>query len=460
MSTPPPYQAAPSFSFSIPAWPPPTAYRSQTSVTRVPLNAADDDDDDPMIKGSMIGTPSTTSAGHAVPASRRGSRSSSRCRSTSTYSSVYRLPISDDEDNDEDEPDAAATRVSNATAPAANDDGHDLQHAERGARRGHSAALAGRSGLLWCASCGGPRDQATPTKPAKAISPPPLSTFERKKQPIERLIGNIEVQHPEELADLLLTLIERMTIAMNRMEIYTKKTTRRRRGLFTDLLVKMGPRIVRQWSWNPGLALASGVSPPPPARPPVGITHVVYKDGGVRMLAKVRLGAGAAARFVDCGRPSWCPDPVLYLPDLYAAPDRYSPDHTTTTITPPSDQHATHLLQRVAGPLIERHPSPPPPPPRAGRTLRWPPAAGKDGDGDGEGRAGDGTEAGPSVYPSVATVAAAISASAPECSERARPRVAVALLAARRRSLVDGCSRGREPVGEEGGMGCEMGRRE
>ncbi|KAI9810491.1 MAG: hypothetical protein M1826_003596 [Phylliscum demangeonii] len=35
---------------------------------------------------------------------------------------------------------------------------------------------------------------------------------------IERLFDNVEVQHPGELADLSLTLIERMTIALNRME--------------------------------------------------------------------------------------------------------------------------------------------------------------------------------------------------------------------------------------------------
>ncbi|KAI9812827.1 MAG: hypothetical protein M1826_002748 [Phylliscum demangeonii] len=63
--------------------------------------------------------------------------------------------------------------------------------------------------------------KTTPTKTAKAISPAPLSAFQRKKESIERLIDNVEVQHPEELAatTLSLDLIERMTIALNRMEI-------------------------------------------------------------------------------------------------------------------------------------------------------------------------------------------------------------------------------------------------
>ncbi|KAI9831854.1 MAG: hypothetical protein M1826_002886 [Phylliscum demangeonii] len=61
--------------------------------------------------------------------------------------------------------------------------------------------------------------KVTPTKTAKAISPASLSGFQRKKQSIERLIDNVEVQHPEELAELSLDLIERMTMALNCVEI-------------------------------------------------------------------------------------------------------------------------------------------------------------------------------------------------------------------------------------------------
>lgn len=68
-------------------------------------------------------------------------------------------------------------------------------------------------------------------------------------------------------------------------------------GIFVDLLTQMGARCVKQWHWNPQ---ASGASPQPNASPEVGtpgskvgITHVVYKDGGKRTLEKVREAKGA-----------------------------------------------------------------------------------------------------------------------------------------------------------------------
>ncbi|KAI9834675.1 MAG: hypothetical protein M1826_000077 [Phylliscum demangeonii] len=478
-----PHQVAtPSFSF--PAWPPPTAYRTQTTVTRVPLKAAaDDHDDDPMIRGSMIGTPSMTpSAGRAVPPTRRSSRSRSRSRSpsrsrsTSTYSSVYRLPTSDDEDSDEDEPAAAGPRPSNATAAT--------------------------SMTMTSPATTTPTTTRTPSVAPAAGTPPP--------QPLQGAVVYVDV-HTAEGADAS--------------------------GLFTDLLVKMGARIVRQWSWNPGPALASGASgastTPPPTR--VGITHVVYKDGGVRTLEKVRLSAGAVACVgvgwvLDCHdhqawlheaayavntslvprggqrrrrsmepralslattttttttttpaavprrappassssssmapppvpgpaprtpappsrrRPRPRPDPVLYSPDLYA-PDQYSPDHTTATTTP-YYLHATNLMQRSAGPLINRHHHHHPPPRGRGARTVPQPAGDGDGDGDGDGTAGGvsggvGGGVGSGVSGPLATVAAAIqrptTTTVRGAGELAPPnteRVRLALLAAKRRSLM------------------------
>ncbi|KAI9815424.1 MAG: hypothetical protein M1826_002054 [Phylliscum demangeonii] len=464
-ATPPP-QAATLSSASFPARPPLTAYVTQTTVTRVPLAAADDDDDEP------VTPPSTPSAPRFRP------------RSTSTYSSVYRLPTSEDEDSDADEPAAATTRPSRATA----------------------AATATRTSAPTPTTTSSPPSVA----PSSAGSPPP--------QPLRGAVVYVDV-HTAEGADAS--------------------------SLFTGMLVQMGARVVRNWSWNPGPVLASGASSPRPPR--VGITHVVYKDGGVRTLEKVRQSAGAVAcvgvawvlEYVfglarcDRDRPliasfvryschdhqAWLheaayavdpslvprggqrrrrsmepralslttasstaaevvprraptpglmaspfpgsmaspspgsmaspspgsmappspvlaparapapstpaasgnrPEPVLYSPDRYA-PEQYSPDHATTIATP-YYLHATNLLQQSAGPPIDHHA------PRRGRSLAG-----------GDGTVGDGSAGG--AHGPVATVAAAIQR--PPTTVRGAvesgpqgERVRLALLAARRRSLM------------------------
>ncbi|KAL8726019.1 MAG: hypothetical protein Q9181_006201 [Wetmoreana brouardii] len=74
-------------------------------------------------------------------------------------------------------------------------------------------------------------------------------------------------------------------------------------GIFVDLLTQMGARCVKQWHWNPqaasltdGSATSPQVTVSPEAGVPggkIGITHVVYKDGGKRTLEKVREAKGA-----------------------------------------------------------------------------------------------------------------------------------------------------------------------
>lgn len=71
-------------------------------------------------------------------------------------------------------------------------------------------------------------------------------------------------------------------------------------GIFVELLQQMGARCVRSWSWNP----RSSLSPDDNAEPSdfrVGITHVVYKDGGLRTLEKVKKAAG----LVKCVGVGW-----------------------------------------------------------------------------------------------------------------------------------------------------------
>ena len=70
-------------------------------------------------------------------------------------------------------------------------------------------------------------------------------------------------------------------------------------GIFLDLLTQMGARCVKQWLWNsrsgvPGSGDDSADPSTDLSHPgsKVGITHVVYKDGGKRTLEKVREAKG------------------------------------------------------------------------------------------------------------------------------------------------------------------------
>lgn len=61
-------------------------------------------------------------------------------------------------------------------------------------------------------------------------------------------------------------------------------------GIFVELLTQMGARCVKQWSWNPRAStnIEAGEQPDSATSGKIGITHVVYKDGGKRTLEKVR----------------------------------------------------------------------------------------------------------------------------------------------------------------------------
>ncbi|KAK4195822.1 hypothetical protein QBC40DRAFT_352232 [Triangularia verruculosa] len=64
-------------------------------------------------------------------------------------------------------------------------------------------------------------------------------------------------------------------------------------GIFVELLTQMGARCLKEWKWNPSSADSK-----------IGITHVVYKDGGKRTLEKVRQSEGV----VQCVGVSWVLD--------------------------------------------------------------------------------------------------------------------------------------------------------
>lgn len=63
-------------------------------------------------------------------------------------------------------------------------------------------------------------------------------------------------------------------------------------AIFVELLVQMGARCVKTWHWNPNDEDASSK---------IGITHVVYKDGGKRTMEKVRATGGV----VQCVGVGW-----------------------------------------------------------------------------------------------------------------------------------------------------------
>lgn len=66
-------------------------------------------------------------------------------------------------------------------------------------------------------------------------------------------------------------------------------------GIFVELLTQMGARCVKTWHWNPNSLSGEDASSK------IGITHVVYKDGGKRTLEKVRQTDGV----VQCVGVSW-----------------------------------------------------------------------------------------------------------------------------------------------------------
>jgi hypothetical protein len=62
-------------------------------------------------------------------------------------------------------------------------------------------------------------------------------------------------------------------------------------GLFIELLTQMGARCVKRWDWNGNKHDGSKI----------GITHVVFKDGGRRTLEKARETGGV----ISCVGVGW-----------------------------------------------------------------------------------------------------------------------------------------------------------
>ncbi|OJJ40965.1 hypothetical protein ASPWEDRAFT_23092 [Aspergillus wentii DTO 134E9] len=94
-------------------------------------------------------------------------------------------------------------------------------------------------------------------------------------------------------------------------------------GIFVELLQQMGARCVKNWSWNPRASPTPADSADPSSK--VGITHVVFKDGGVRTLEKVRQAGGlvkcvGVGWVLDCERENKWLDEAQYAVDSSIIP--------------------------------------------------------------------------------------------------------------------------------------------
>ncbi|KAI9879494.1 MAG: hypothetical protein M1830_008370 [Pleopsidium flavum] len=110
-------------------------------------------------------------------------------------------------------------------------------------------------------------------------------------------------------------------------------------GIFVELLAQMGARCVKQWPWNPRASsgnFSEGTGSVRDTAPDtsketatpggkVGITHVVFKDGGKRTMEKVRESNGVVlcvgvGWVLDCERENKWLDEADYAVDISMVP--------------------------------------------------------------------------------------------------------------------------------------------
>ncbi|KFY87378.1 hypothetical protein V500_06994 [Pseudogymnoascus sp. VKM F-4518 (FW-2643)] len=98
-------------------------------------------------------------------------------------------------------------------------------------------------------------------------------------------------------------------------------------AVFVELLGQMGAKCVKSWGWNPSTMSPPGgvISPETAESAKVGITHVVFKDGGKRTLEKVRETNGVVlcvgvGWVLDCERMDQWLDESPYSIDTAVVP--------------------------------------------------------------------------------------------------------------------------------------------
>lgn len=135
-------------------------------------------------------------------------------------------------------------------------------------------------------------EYSTPTRPGSTIPPTPVSgTWSTAGTPARTPRRGLD-------ADILKG-------AIVYVDVHTSEGADAS-GIFVELLAQMGARCVKQWPWNPrasgvnsneGKGSGRDISPETSqeASTPggkVGITHVIFKDGGKRTMEKVRESNG------------------------------------------------------------------------------------------------------------------------------------------------------------------------
>ncbi|ELR05672.1 hypothetical protein VC83_03315 [Pseudogymnoascus destructans] len=98
-------------------------------------------------------------------------------------------------------------------------------------------------------------------------------------------------------------------------------------AVFVELLTQMGAKCVKSWGWKPNTMSPPGgvISPETAESAKVGITHVVFKDGGKRTLEKVRETNGVVlcvgvGWVLDCERMDQWLDESPYSIDTAIVP--------------------------------------------------------------------------------------------------------------------------------------------
>ncbi|KAL2818808.1 hypothetical protein BDW59DRAFT_151861, partial [Aspergillus cavernicola] len=128
-------------------------------------------------------------------------------------------------------------------------------------------------------------------------------------------------------------------------------------GIFIELLSQMGARCIKHWSWNPRLSVSPEESAVSEGK--VGITHVVFKDGGVRTLEKVRQAAGlvkciGVGWVLDCERENKWLDEVPYAVDSSIIPRGGAKRRKSMEPRALSNLNGTLIKAEMAGPSSSR----------------------------------------------------------------------------------------------------------
>lgn len=170
----------------------------------------------------------------------------------------------------------------------------------------------------------------TPSK-ATGISARTPATAAKTKTPMTVTKGKTPAKTPGANRTPLRTVGDGvLTGAVVHVDVHTSEGADAS-GIYVELLTMMGARCIKEWRWNPRASLAPalvGQQEPILAETPgssIGITHVVYKDGGKRTLEKVRDAKGqvlcvGVGWVLDCEREGKWLDETAYEVDSTIMP--------------------------------------------------------------------------------------------------------------------------------------------